>query len=88
VVSFARYARDGAFAVVILNFTPVPRHGYRIGMPCAGTYRELFNSDSRHYGGSDVGNGLTEARPEPWMGLPASAALTLPPLGGLILALA
>ncbi len=86
VVSFVRFARDGSFCVVVLNFTPVPRHGYRLGMPRAGTYRELFNSDSRHYGGTDTGNVTVEARPESWMGLPAAAALTLPPLGGLILA--
>jgi 1,4-alpha-glucan branching enzyme len=88
VISFVRCARDGAFVVVALNFTPVPRHGYRLGVPRAGDYSELFNSDSRHYGGSDLGNsGLITAAPEPHMGFPASVALTLPPLAGLILAL-
>jgi 1,4-alpha-glucan branching enzyme len=87
VISFVRCARDGAFVVVALNFTPVPRHGYRLGVPRAGDYSELFNSDSRHYGGSDLGNsGLLTAPPEPRMGFPASVALTLPPLAGLILA--
>jgi 1,4-alpha-glucan branching enzyme len=87
VVSFVRYARDGSFVVVALNFTPIPRHGYRLGMPRAGEFAELFNSDSRHFGGSDLGNagGITAAA-EPHMGYPASVAVTLPPLAGLILA--
>jgi len=86
VVSFVRYARDGSFAVVALNFTPVPRHAYRIGMPRAGSYEEILNSDSRHYQGSDLGNyGTLIAHEQPWMGFPASATLVLPPLGGVIL---
>jgi len=88
VVSWLRYARDGSFVAVVLNFTPVPRQGYRLGVPEAGSYRELFNSDSSHYGGGDVGNGGSlQAQPIPWMGRPASIQLTLPPLGGVILAL-
>jgi len=86
VVSWLRHARDGAFAVVVLNFTPVPRHGYRLGVPESGTYRELLNSDSRHYGGGDAGNsGALVAQPHSWMGQPASLQLTLPPLGGIVL---
>jgi 1,4-alpha-glucan branching enzyme len=73
--------------LVILNFTPVPRHGYRIGVPGIGRYRELLNSDAAHYGGSNVGNlGGLQATAEPWMGWPASLTLTLPPLAALILA--
>ncbi len=87
VVSFMRCARDGSFVVVALNFTPVPRRPYHIGMPRAGSYEEILNSDSRHYGGSDVGNdGTVTAHDQSWMGLPASASLVLPPLGGVILA--
>jgi len=87
VISFVRTARDGTFLVVVLNFTPVPRHGYRIGVPRAGIYRELFNSDSHHYGGGDLGNAsTTSTTAAPHMGLPASLVLTLPPLAGLILA--
>ncbi len=87
VVSWLRFARDGSFVAVILNMTPVPRHGYRIGVPAAGGYEEIFNSDSRHYGGSDVGNeGMLVAEEVPWMGRPASLVLTLPPLAGLLLA--
>jgi 1,4-alpha-glucan branching enzyme len=86
VISWLRWARDGSFAVVVLNLTPVPRRGYRIGVPQAGEYRECFNSDSRHYGGSDLGNdGVLTASGQSWMGRPASLVLTLPPLGGLVL---
>jgi 1,4-alpha-glucan branching enzyme len=86
VISWLRWARDGSFAVVLLNLTPVPRKGYRIGVPRAGEYRECFNSDSRHYGGSDLGNaGVLTASEQNWMGRPASIVLTLPPLAGLVL---
>jgi 1,4-alpha-glucan branching enzyme len=86
VVSFVRRARNGSCVVAVLNFTPVPRHAYRIGVPAAGRYREIFNSDSRYYGGSDVGNsGELETVSEPWMGQPAQLELVLPPLAGLIL---
>jgi 1,4-alpha-glucan branching enzyme len=79
--------RDGEdFIVVALNFTPVPRHQYRIGVPAAGEYRERFNSDSGYYGGSDLGNrGLVEAESVPWDDHPYSIALTLPPLAGIVL---
>jgi 1,4-alpha-glucan branching enzyme len=79
--------RDGEdFIVVALNFTPVPRHHYRIGVPAAGKYRERFNSDSGYYGGSDLGNrGLVEAETVSWDGHPYSIALTLPPLAGIVL---
>ncbi|HEX7113406.1 MAG TPA: 1,4-alpha-glucan branching protein GlgB, partial [Mizugakiibacter sp.] len=83
------YLRRGAgeAIVVALNFTPVPRYGYRIGLPQGGRYRELLNSDSHHYGGGDVGNGgAIEAEAVPWMGRAWSASLTLPPLGALLLA--
>ncbi|MBA3411471.1 MAG: 1,4-alpha-glucan branching protein GlgB [Geodermatophilaceae bacterium] len=73
-------------AVVVLNLTPVPRHGYRLGLPISGRWVEALNSDSEHYGGSNLGNlGGVVASDEPWHGQPASALLTLPPLSGLIL---
>jgi 1,4-alpha-glucan branching enzyme len=73
-------------AVVILNFTPVPRPGYRVGVPRPGWYRECFNSDSAIYGGSNLGNGGGVASDAmPWMDHPHSLLLTLPPLAGLIL---
>jgi 1,4-alpha-glucan branching enzyme len=72
-------------AVVALNFTPVPRHGYRVGVPRLGRYHEILNSDSRFYGGSDLGNGFADAEPTPWMDQPCSIVVTLPPLGGIVL---
>jgi 1,4-alpha-glucan branching enzyme len=70
----------------VLNFTPVPRYNYRIGVPRGGPYREIFNSDSEYYGGSNVGNlEKIEAVAEPRMGRPWSLPLTLPPLAAVIL---
>ncbi|MBI3376429.1 MAG: 1,4-alpha-glucan branching protein GlgB [Betaproteobacteria bacterium] len=87
VVSFLRSARDGSFVAVVLNFTPVPRVAYRLGLPAAGHYHEVLNSDSRYYGGSDSGNhGVIIAAGGEWMGLPAHAALTLPPLACIVIA--
>ena len=87
ILSFIRSARDGSFVIVVLNFTPVVREHYRIGVPHVGTYVELLNSDSTYYGGSNVGNAPhVHADALPWMGLPASLALRLPPLAGLLLA--
>ena len=87
VLSYLRRS-DQDFVVVVINFTPVPRYHYRIGVPTAGVYREIFNSDSRFYGGSDLGNGagLPLAEPIPWMGRPYSIELFLPPLAGTIIA--
>jgi len=84
-LSFMRRARDGSSVVVVLNFTPVPRYSYRIGLPSGGLWREIFNSDSAYYSGSNVGNFAVEADALPWMGFPYSAAVTLPPLAGIIL---
>ncbi len=83
-LSYARF--DGArCAIVALNFTPVPRYRYRVGVPHGGWYREVFNSDSTYYGGSNLGNTpAIEAQPIPWHGQPCSIELTLPPLAGLI----
>ena len=85
VLSFMR-KDNGNLVIVVLNFTPVPRHEYRVGVPLAGSYREIFNSDSRYYGGSDLGNsGAVESVKRGYMGRPCSITLTLPPLGGIIL---
>ena len=80
--------RDGERVVVVaLNCTPVPRPGYRLGVPRAGLWREVFNSDSRFYGGGDVGNPLpVPTESVPCMGQPHSIVVTLPPLGGIVLA--
>ena len=86
IVSFVRRSRDGSLVLVLLNFTPVPRTGYRVGVPVAGAYAELFNSDAECYGGGNQGNGNNlESEPVPWMGKTQSLRLTLPSLGALIL---
>ena len=88
IISYQRRARDGAYVLVLLNFTPVPRDGYRIGVPQAGNYREILNSDAECYGGGNVGNGAgLQSEDKPWMGYPHSVVVTLPPLAGLILKL-
>ena len=86
-VSFIRRARDPQnFVVMALNFTPIVRYGYTIGVPAAGFYEEVLNSDAMVYGGSDVGNaGGVWAAPTPHHGHPFSLVLTLPPLGCLLL---
>ena len=68
----------------VFNFTPVPRLGYKVGVPAGGYWRELLNSDAKEYSGSGMGNlGGVEAKPEPSHGRPFSLTLTLPPLGAL-----
>jgi 1,4-alpha-glucan branching enzyme len=72
--------------VAVCNFTPVVRQGYRIGVPRDGYYREILNTDSRYYGGSDVGNGGgLRAEPTPAHGYAQSLSLTLPPLATVLL---
>jgi 1,4-alpha-glucan branching enzyme len=86
VISFVRRASDGRdFMIFCCNFTPVPRKGYRIGVPQPGVYREVFNTDSQLYGGSNVGNGgWVKAEPTPNHGRPHSLSITLPPLAVVI----
>ena len=85
VLSFLRLGEAPSPAVAcIANLTPVPRHGYRIGLPSGGPWRELLNTDASDFGGSGVGNGGTvRASDHSWHGLPASVELSLPPLGVL-----
>ena len=87
VLSFLRWPRGRREAVAILiNFTPVPREHYRVGLPWGGAWTELLNSDAREYGGSGMGNGgAVEAGPEPYHGRPFSALATLPPLSVVFL---
>jgi len=86
VLAFERRARDGSCVVVAVSFTPVPRTGYRIGLPQGGRWREIFNSDSHYFGGTDCGNqGALVAQPGTWMDRTHSAAVTLPPLGAIVL---
>jgi 1,4-alpha-glucan branching enzyme len=79
-------ADDAAPIVVLCNMTPVPRHGYRVGVPLSGSWRELVNTDSSFYGGSNLGNGgLIHAQPVQSHGEAQSLELTAPPLATLIL---
>ncbi|MEV4214460.1 1,4-alpha-glucan branching protein GlgB [Micromonospora sp. NPDC049662] len=81
-VSFVRIAPDGSTLVCVANFSALPLHDYRIGLPAGGTWTEVLNTDAHHYGGSGVGNlGEVHAQDVPWHGLVASAALQVPPLG-------
>ena len=76
-------ATPGVLACII-NFSGQPHPHYQVGLPRAGRWREIVNTDAFGYGGSGVGNlGSVEAVPEPWHGQPASAVMTLPPLGAL-----
>ena len=85
VLTFLRYG-GGEFVVVLLNFTPVPRYAYRVGVPESGRYLEIFNSDSQLYGGSNLGNGgAVETVDEPWLGRPNSMYVLAPPLAGVML---
>jgi 1,4-alpha-glucan branching enzyme len=87
VLSFLRWGSDGSCVAVVLNFAGVPHEGYRLGLPFAGEWREVVNTDAEVYSGSGVGNmGAVVAVEEPWHGQAASATLRLPPLGALYLA--
>jgi 1,4-alpha-glucan branching enzyme len=78
---------DGQEVVVAVNFTPVPRHNYQIGVPGGGLWAEALNSDAELYGGSGQGNfGGVEAAPIPFHGQTHSVTITVPPLGAVFLA--
>jgi 1,4-alpha-glucan branching enzyme len=84
VFSYVRTGPDGSTLACVVNFAAVPHEGYRVGLPEAGTWEELVNTDSEAYGGSGVGNmGAVQADDTPWNGMPASAPLRVPPLGAL-----
>ena len=86
VLGWTRHGDKGELALVIVNFTPVPREGYRVGVPAGGAWRERMNSDSTFYGGSGIGNGGgAMAEGVPSHGHDWSLVLTLPPLAGLIM---
>ena len=82
--SFVRYAPDGSALACIVNFSGVPHEGYRLGLPSAGRWAEVLNTDAEAYAGSGVGNlGGVEAVAEGWHGMPASVTLRVPPLGAV-----
>ncbi len=84
VLAYLRWGSDGSVVACILNYSPQPHSGYRIGLPFAGVWREAVNTDSELYGGSGAGNmGAVIASDHPSHGQPASATITVPPLGAL-----
>jgi 1,4-alpha-glucan branching enzyme len=85
-VSFLRWDDEGNPIAVLMNFSGAPVGPYRVGLPFAGIWDELINTDAVEFGGSGVGNfGSVEAEDVPWSGRPASVELTLPPLAALYL---
>ncbi len=90
VMSFVRRRAGGGFdgaVVCVANLTPVPRQGYRVGLPAPGLWLELVNTDASEWGGSGIGNlGAVHTDDRSWHGRPWSAAMTLPPLSVLWLA--
>ena len=86
IIAFLRKARsEDDFLLFVCNFTPVPREGYRVGVPREGYYREVLNTDSDLYGGSNLGNnGGVWAQPSPWHEFPCALDITLPPLSVVV----
>jgi 1,4-alpha-glucan branching enzyme len=86
IISFVRKGRDpNEVLLICCNFTPIVRQGFRMGVPRAGYYREIFNSDSSFYSGTNVGNGAGAVSQEkPWNHRPHSIAINLPPLAAAI----
>jgi 1,4-alpha-glucan branching enzyme len=87
VLSFIRKADDGDTILVLCNFTPVPRYGYRVGAPEPGRYREIINTDAAIYGGSGVHNGDLQSETVPAHGRAHSLSVTVPPLATIMLKL-
>jgi 1,4-alpha-glucan branching enzyme len=84
VFSFLRIGDDGSLLACVVNFAAVPHEQYRVGLPSAGQWAEVVNTDAELYGGSGVGNlGTVYAEDVPWDGFPASALIRVPPLGAL-----
>jgi 1,4-alpha-glucan branching enzyme len=85
VLTLLRRVEGSPPVLAAFNFTPIPRYGYRVGVPLAGAWREALNSDAPAYGGSGVGNlGRATTEPVAWHGRAQSLALTLPPLGAVM----
>jgi 1,4-alpha-glucan branching enzyme len=84
VFSFVRRGEDGSMLACVANFSAVPHEHYRLGLPAAGRWDEVLNTDADTYWGSGVGNlGGVTAGEESWHGQAASATLTVPPLGAV-----
>ena len=86
VISFRRIDKKGGELIAVCNFQPVQRENYRIGIPFAGSYREIFNSDAVEFGGSGAGNsGVIPSESVPMHGYEQSVSLTLPPMAVIYL---
>ena len=87
VFAYLRLGADGDPPVlVVCNFTPMPRYGYRVGVPQHGAWQEIVNTDAAVYGGSNLGNaGSVDAEDVALHGMSVSLSLTLPPLATLVL---
>jgi 1,4-alpha-glucan branching enzyme len=85
ILSWIRRDKSGEIVICITNFTPVVRNNFRIGVPQAGSYRELLNTDAQHYGGSGISNPAMTAEPVASHNRPQSLSLELPALATLIL---
>ncbi|MCV6638886.1 1,4-alpha-glucan branching protein GlgB [Candidatus Albibeggiatoa sp. nov. NOAA] len=88
VISFIRQAKiEGKLrqVIVLLNFTPIPRNDYQIGVDKSGEYHEILNSDAAYYSGSNMANSILHTELKPWMGRPYSLSVNLPPLAGIML---
>ena len=84
VLSFLRFGADGSIMACVFNFSGAEHSRYQLGLPHAGTWREVLNTDATIYNGTGIGNfGAVEATDEPWHGRPASAVMVLPPLAAL-----
>jgi 1,4-alpha-glucan branching enzyme len=87
VLSFLRFDSDGGPLACVANFSAIPHYDYKIGLPAAGPWAEVVNTDADVYGGSGVGNlGTVQATDASWHGRPASATITIPPMAVLWLA--
>ncbi len=85
--AFIRYGDNGEYLIFVINMTPQLHHHYRVGLPEAGEYGEVLNSDSHFYGGSNQGNlGCIKAENQPWHGMNFSGEITVPPLSCLVIA--
>jgi 1,4-alpha-glucan branching enzyme len=87
VITYLRFSSGRRRHIVVAcNFTPVVHYGYRVGVPSAGAYREMLNTDSELFGGTGVGNlGRAVSEAKPWHGRAHSLLLTLPPLAAVML---
>ena len=86
ILSWLRYDKHGHAIICITNFTPIVRQDFRFGVPAAGDYRELLNTDAKIYGGSGIGNANMHTDDEPWHGKPCSLRITIPPLATVFIA--